>query len=265
MKTTLKTYFYDTDRPQDREPYYQLKTRLEKTPGRGHKMHALKSPGSSEPKEGEIILETDFLFENQWNSNVGRVFDWYEEAVFSYGKERANIKRGHYLEITPEMVSIRATTLKCGYTGAQFPDTTTPRFNLTQAALGSPYLKESELYLLRLARVCDEYRVNREPLTEEELKIVLPKYIDAQTKATGKVRDEQREGILKNFEKVTSNATLERDGMLWLLDHGMQLENVIFYNHTRSFSFGWRTPYTGEARLKILDLLKQFPFEYDVK
>ena len=265
MKTTLHTYSFDTDRPGDREPYYQLKTRLEKTPGRGHRMHAIKPPGASEPKEGEIILEAEFLFENQWNSNVGRVFDWYEEAVFSYGKERKNIKRGHYLEITAEMADIRRRTLKCGYTGAQFPETTTPRFNLTEQALSNAYLKETELHLLRLIPVCDEFRTRREPLTEAELAIVFPKYLEARTKASAEVRAKQKDEVLTEFARDQRRATMERDGKLWLLEHGMQLENVIFYNHTESFSFGWRSAYTGKVREKVLELLKTFPFPYDVK
>jgi hypothetical protein len=130
---------------------------LRNTPGRGHKMYAIKSGNDYNFETGIIELETEFLFENQWNSNVGRVFDWYEEAVFdSRGKERKNIKRGHYLEITPEMAEIRRNTLKCGYTGQQFPAAKGYIFNETENALGSPYLKESELHALEPRRRVQE-------------------------------------------------------------------------------------------------------------
>lgn len=268
LKTALHTYNFDTDKPEDREPWYQLKTRLEKTPGRGHRMHAIKSDSNFNPEPGEIELEPEHLFENQWNSNVGRVFDWYEEAIFSYGKERKNIKRGHYLDITPEMIEVRNKTLKCGYTGDQFivtEGTPTPIFNTRQSALGSPYLKESELHLLRLLPVSQEWTGKREPLTPAERDYLLPLYIVAQTKTQGEARKEQLAEVEAEYAKASGLAKTEYEGKLWLLSNGVNLENCIFYSHTGRFCFGWRNPFTGAAREALLAALKKFPFDYDVK
>jgi len=273
MKTTLHTYNYDTNNPKHFGPdgeWTKLAIMLEHTPGRGHKMHSLKDKGF-EPDPGEIELEPECLFQNQWNSNVGRVFDWYEEAVFGPYREMANIKRGHYLDITPEMIAIRKNTLKCGYTGMQFPiETDSPLapvfvFNTTLQALGSPYLKESELYLLRLLPVCDEFVTDREPLTEEERAYLLPLYIQAQTKTNGNKRVKQTTKIKADYERAVSVATTERDGFLWLLENGVSLENCIFYEHTGRFGFGWRSPYPEVARAVLLEALAKFPYPYDVK
>ncbi len=274
MKTTLHTYSYDTN---DRKTWASLpqwargdavifEAILQKTPGRGHKMHSLKPKGDRDYTTQEIILEPEHLFQNQWNSNIGRVFDWYEEAVFDgRGNKCKNIKRGHYLDITDEMLAIRRDTLKCGYTGQMYPASCGQVFNISQQAIGSPYLKESELHLLRLMPACDEWVKTRPQLTEKEKAYLLPLYLEAQMKANQKLRDKQREEIHKDFDKAQKLAHKERDGFIWLLDHGLQIENVIFYNHTCTFSFGWRSPYTGKAREVLLEALKKFPFTYDVK
>src|SRR6185503_14012023 len=251
MKTVLHNYSFDTDKPEDREPWYQLETMLKRRAGAGHRMRSLRGDKDFKPESGEVVLETEFLFSNQWNTDKGRLFDWYQEAVFSYGKERNNIKRGHWLEITPEMVAIRNNTLKCCYTGEQFffhaeKDGVPPKFNTRNSALGNPYLKESELYMVRLKRVSDESSPAQ--LTAEERDFLLPLYIKAQLSTNQKARDKQRAEVLADFEKEHGNAVMERDGFLWLLDHGMQIENCIFYDHKRHFCFGWRNAYTGAAR-----------------
>lgn len=268
IKTTLHLYSFNTDNPEDREPWYQLELKLRKTHGRGHRMHAIKSNQDFNPEPGPVELETEFLFQNQWNTDKGRLFDWYEEAVFCNGKQKNNIKRGHYLDITPEMVAIRRNTLKCCYTGNQFffdadKDGEAPKFNLQSSALGNCYLKESELHLVRLKQVCDDS--SPAPLTKEERDFLLPLYIKAQSKRVESAKPELRKAILDDYEKELATITTERDGKLWLLDHGVNDENCIYYSHTRRFCFGWRSAYPKSAVPALLECLKRFPFEYDVK
>jgi len=265
MKTVLHTYNFDLDNPAHREPYHQLKLKLEKTPGRGHKMHAIKPPGEARDYDpGEIELETEFLFENQWNANIGRVFDWWEEYVVN----RPLIKRGHYLEITPEMVAIRRDTLKCGYTGQQFPAADfadKPKFNTTHQALGNCFLKESELHLVRLLPVSDEFTGKREPLTDAERDWLLPLYVAAQSKTQGEKRAKQIEEVKRKHDKEAALALTERDGMLWLLEHGVNIENCIFYDHTNTFCFGWRSPYGANAEQALQEAINGFPYQYEIK
>lgn len=52
--------------------------------------------------------------------------------------------------------------------------------------------------------------------------------------------------------------------MIWLLDHGLPLDNVIYYSHTDKFGFGWRSPVSPEVKSKILDLMSEFPFNYEI-
>ncbi len=74
-----------------------------------------------------------------------------------------------------------------------------------------------------------------------------------------------RSEAIADFEKSVAAKKKELDGTLWLLDHRIPDSNAIYYKHTGRWCFGWRTPYTGEARLALLESLKEFPFDYDVK
>jgi hypothetical protein len=69
--------------------------------------------------------------------------------------------------------------------------------------------------------------------------------------------------ILEKYQKQTTNATNERDGMLWLWEHNVPLDNVIYYSHTGRFAFGWRSPLAPEVRSRLLEILSEFPGEYD--
>lgn len=69
----------------------------------------------------------------------------------------------------------------------------------------------------------------------------------------------------QDFDKTVANATAERDGMLWLIEHDIPTGNAIYYKHTGCWCFGWRNPITGDARIELLAKLAKFPFQYDVK
>ena len=285
LVTRLHVYNFDTDKPEDRAAYAKLAAELKATPGRGRWMKAFSPPETQkarqELQEGEILIDAEYLFENQWNANVGRVFDWFEEASFSSynGKEAKNIRRGHYIDITPAMVAIRQNTLKCGYTGQQFPASDfsdgKPLFNVTRQALGSPYLKENELHLLRLLPVCDcdEKRVE---LNDSERAFLLPLYVQAQTdpqalataaEKAKAIADTKRAYVeaQEKFEKELKHATAKRDGKLWLLDHGINLDNCIYYDHTGVFEFGWRRPISPETEKVLRKMLEGFPAQFEIK
>lgn len=78
-------------------------------------------------------------------------------------------------------------------------------------------------------------------------------------------KEKLRAKIVQDFNEAMQIKTTERDGNLWLVEHDLPTENCIFYSHLGQFCFGWRTPYTGEAREKLLAALAEFPFSYDVK
>lgn len=268
LKTTIHRYSFNTSNPEQLAQYNAMKAQIPtKKDGRGEWMNAW---GGNHPSRGniseEIELEITCIFENQWNSATERVFDWYEE----YQLQNKSLKRGHWLEITPEMVQVRRETLKCGYCGCHYGPhhDKTPVNGFCAKCLDSSYLKETDLFLLRLVPICDD-RKEKQPLTDEEKEMLMPLYIDRQTQGNdsraAQARKQAREDILNDYEKTTKEATTKRDGLLWLWDHNIPLDNVIYYSHTDKFCFGWRNPLSPDVHSRLLDLISEFPFEYEIK
>lgn len=229
--------------------------------------------GASETVE-DVTIELRHIFNDQWNTTTDRVFDWYKFYEVR-GMSRAC---GHWLEITDEMQAARMQTVSCGYCGTHYsrnvdqvsfntlPFPPEPADGFCNACLDSAYLKETELHLLRL-RPKSEDRGNHAPLTTEERETLLARYVDRQTTGADsravQRREKQRRDVIEESGKDIQNATTERDGKLWLWDHGVDLENVIYYSHTSKFSFGWRSPLSPSVKSKMLDVLSGFPFDYE--
>jgi hypothetical protein len=271
LKTTVHTYRFDTRNATERDAWQTLRNSLRQT-----HPHCMESHGGAlhyQPAlDGiDVELEPACLFDNQWNtapigdSTKGlRLFDW---ALDYHPHGNAAIKQGHYLDQTPEMREIRRNTHKCGYCGAMEP--AAKGYVFCPHCIGSEYLKPEDLKLTRM-RPVDECGPSGKfaDLTDAERAHLMPQYLDAQLHGNTE-RDKRRiakarADVLDKYAKATSNATTERDGMLWLMDNGIRTDNVIYYTHTGRFGFGWRTPYSGELLSILLDKISEFPFEYDI-
>lgn len=274
MRTVIHTYQFDTRKADERAAYVELAAKLSAGP------HCMKSHGQGshympELSFREIELETEHLFDNQWNtapiegvSDKGlRVFDWAEDAIFDRGVENTWLKQGHWLEQTAEMREIRRNTHKCGYCGKQEP--AAKGYVFCPHCIDSEYLTEKDLPLTRMLPVDSPFGTERAPLSEAERAHLLPLFREAQLHGTterGKARRlKQRADIAAKAKSAIENATAERDGMLWLLDHGVNIDNVIFYSHTGRFGFGWRKPVDAALYSQLCDILCEFPFDYDIK
>lgn len=228
----------------------------------------------------EIELETAHLFDNQWNTapiagrtDKGlRVFDW---ALQAYGRapigDQAgeHIRRGHWLEQTAEMRELRRNTHKCGYCGRQEP--AAKGYVFCPHCIGSEYLKESELHLTRMLPVAEStIGAKRAPLTKAESAHLLPLYRAAQIYGATE-RDKariaaERQKVQRDYDKAIRDATVKRDGFTFLMDRGIRLNNVIYYDHTARFCFGWRKPLSeGELSTLLSALGAEFPSPYDIK
>ena len=93
----------------------------------------------------------------------------------------------------------------------------------------------------------------------------MPRYVEAQTKLREQQEAKLRAEVEAEFNKSMEHATIKRDGTLWMLDAGISTESVIFYPHTRTFTFGWRNPVSKEVRAELVEKLKQFPFDFEIK
>lgn len=275
MKTTLHTYYFNVREPDQAAAYRAL---VEKLTGLGyrdrwhHVIADTKRDSYASNVSEEVELDTTHFFSNQWNKageKGRRLFDWYE-GIFP----NRDIKRGHWLEITPEMDALRKTTTVCGYCGKYGHVDDGKPFH--EACLGSEYLKESEINLLRMLPVALQFP-KRAPLTESEAADLVPKYRVAQ--GLGKVTREEAlkaktrqkvASLVPNAkakgEQLVKDAETEAEALTWLLDNGVNIiDNTIFYHHTQKFSFGWRTPLTAAEKSALLDILVEFPFEYEIK
>ena len=275
LKTKLHYYCFNTDTPEGAKAWTELKEKL--APIAARKMHS--HSGGDQPlthrnETQETELDPSFLFSNQWNETESagnrRLFDWYQQYRLS-GK---NWKQGHYLDITPEMDHIRAHTLTCGYCGKYVREGEPHGWHCAQC-LGSEYIKPTDLKMLRLEPVSAK-RDYRE-LTDTERAEILPKYNEAQglglvsreaaakSKARQKIARLVPDAEAKAAQDI-ANAKTETAAYTWLLDHGVNiLDNVIFYDHTRRFCFGWRTPLTATEKSALLDVLCECHFDYDIK
>ena len=272
---TLKTYITNYDLCindlQDKKKYEEIK---ESRAAAGIKLFDGidgKTSGCNNP-DRELTLETSFIFGNQWNSAPDatsakgyRVYNWHESIQIN---SRSH-KTGHYLDITPEMRDICDKTYKCGYCGADYYGHENAG-KFCGACLDSEYLEERYLHLLRLKNIDINGGFPATPeLTEEEKAEILPVYVERQTTGNdsrnAKKLIKQRARIITDCAKAIENATTERDGFLWLMNNNVNIDNCIFYNHTGRFAFGWRHPLDSAVKSKLLDILAEFPFDYDIK
>lgn len=274
IKTVIYSYLFDTRKDADATLYRAF---VEKRIAAGSRVFC--AHGGSSYYDSRFIcglsieLETNCLFDNQWNTapipNVSekglRVFDWAEDYPIDFDR---HIKRGHYLEITREMIDIRANTLKCGYCGRMESIASADVF--CPHCLDSPYLKVSKLHLLRMLPVSREFGTKREPLTDAESAALLPRYRAAQLHGAterGRARiAANRERIETDYRKTIEDARIKRDAAEWIINHCPQiLENWIFYPHTGRHCFGWRNPIDAALLPDLLAAIDGFPFPHDIK
>lgn len=272
MKTTIHTYSFDTRDENDKAAFAELEKKLK---AQGLKCFETWGGGSHYfgiPNNKTVELETEHLFNNQWNTapiegdekapEGRRVHDWAQDYPVNFS---AHVKRGHYLEQTPEMNEARRNRYACGYCGKQEP--AQKGYDFCPHCIGSEYLEQKELYLLRMQSVAS--KKDRKPLTEAEAARLVPLYIEAQTtghtEADKKRIKKEVDDLHDEYHKTTKNALTKRDGFLWLIGKGIKTDNVIYYDHTNVFSFGWRKPVSNEVRDMLLDIISDFPFAYEIK
>ncbi len=279
MPATLVTRFVPYRFGHFSEPGYQAIVRERKAAGIEHFGNGPTFSSTNNGKkvdlghERDVSLETKHIFGNQWNtapdeySPLGfRLFNWTGSIVHHYGE---SCRHGHYLVITEEMLEVCRLTHKCGYCAGQY-------FGLENAGkfcsacLDNEHLKETDLCLLRLMPVDINGHVpERCPLTDEERGELLPRYVHAQTVATGSRavarKAKARQDVLDKCDKACQAALAERGGMVWLLDRGIPIDNVIYYSHTKKFCFGWRTPLGPTVREALVAKLEGFPYEVEFK
>ena len=291
IKAELVYYRIDVSRPEGRTAYAELCETLKEIPfetwvvqGRfpngetnfglhkfikslQEKLDIRISTAEYQLHSREIHLETKHLFEDQWNTVEG--FRLHNKALFEW--PALHIKEGYYIRQNPQMIAVLQGTAKCGYCRHQAP---VGEKDFCDKCISSPYLEVSQLRLLRMEpieaserRTGKTLRVPRgaKPLSEAELAVIMPRYVEAQTKLREQREAKLRADVEAEFSKTIELATIKHDGMLWMLDAGISTESTVFYPHTRTFTFGWRNPVSKEVKAELVEKLKEFPFKFEIK
>lgn len=273
IKTTLHTYSFYIDTPEGAAAWKLLSDKL-----RSQGLSVFESHGGGSHYLGEdlddtvVELELDHLFNNQWNtapipgfSDKGyRVFDWALDYN-PYGNP--NLKRGHYLEQTGEMDDVRRNTHKCGYCGKMEP--AAKGYVFCPHCLDSQYLTFENLKLTRMVSVKENNSGFQYPeLSDAEKSHLIPLFKEAQLKG-GIARNKSAiakklEDLEKTRDAVIKHAGIEYDGFKWFLDRGINTDNLIYYKHTRVFCWGWRNPIDDVLVATLLDIVSEFPFNYEM-
>jgi len=271
IKTEISFYEFDISIPTERERYNKLVKTLK---AKGLKVFDTYQTGDYETHKAfndkikslvktGVELETKHIFNNQWNTSKKshdlRVMDW-AEAIYP----NKDLKRGYYLTLSDEIKELRKNSFKCGWCGKQYYKKH-PIF--CYECLGSEYLKKDYLKLLRVRGVLNETKTPE--LTEKELNTLTPLFIKYQIEGNTK-RDkarikQKRERLLKDKDTTIKNARAEYEGFIWLMDRGINTENIIYYDHKSIFSVGWRKALSFEEEQEFKKVLKDFPFKFELK
>src|ERR1017187_1100926 len=192
METTIHTYQFYVNEPKGAAAYKALCERMK---AQGTKCFESCGQGSHCVPAWDgltLTLETNWVFDNQWNTapveGVGdkglRVFDWAQDYR---PNDNPTLKQGHYLDLTPEMIEVRKNRLKCGYCGKQYDARDTPAPPaFCHACLGGEHLKAKDLMLTRIEPVLHQTFA---PLTPEETAELMPVY---QAEQAGKGSERSR-------------------------------------------------------------------------
>lgn len=266
IETVLHYYYFNTAIPEQKHQYEILTRELK---AKGLKLFDSISSNSSDyynnsirPLDGKIIqLETNFLFNNQWNtaetetSKTGlRVFDWAEGIYINNRK----IKEGQYLEQTETMTELRHNTYKCGYCGKQYYK---PKVSFCTCCLSSEYLQEDQLFLLFLMPIASESDRKNVIVPDSLITQYKEKQRIARTERLEKSKIEDKKRAQDKLKKME----IEYQGFKWLIDNDMNFDNVIYYDHSNKFSFGWRKSYSETEKETMKVRLTGFPFPYEIK
>jgi hypothetical protein len=215
-----------------------------------------------------IELETAHLFADQWNSapmpgfdTGARLFNWSENVYLN-----KHIKAGYWLDQTADMREALRNTMTCGYCGKQEP--AQKGYVFCPHCIDSEFLKKSDLNLTRMVAVRDTSK-KRAELTQAERDHLYPLY-DAAQKHGATERGiarlaKAKADIEKRFTDTVRKATMQRDAARWIVANiPRALDNWIYYDHTGVHCFGWRNPLTADEVSALLDVISEFPFQYEL-
>jgi len=208
-------------------------------------------------KSGVYHVETKQLFNNQYNTVEGfRIFEYSEKLSVPNARKMGS---GYYISKGIEKIREAQKRVKeCGYCGKHYVDSSK---KWCSSCSGSEYLERNNYKLLQLQPLSKD-----NPIYDKEP----PKYlinkiqIEQRKTASRKVMAEQKRDIEKAKKDVV-NAKTVLLAKKWLIRNNVYTDNVIFYSHKDVFSFGWRGTLDKQYKSDLLDVISEFPYNYEIK
>lgn len=262
IKGYIQSYYFNIEKEKERVEYEMISRKVKNY---GYKKWASACFNKEIAKTGEIEIDTENLFGNQFNtssdsptSRSRRLHFWVEGKV-----PNKNIRKGYYLEKNKELEDYIEEFYVCNFCGQGYHKSSVPKF--CKSCMGSDFLSESDFSLL-VPRKLGEPIEQISEKTHEEIKEVridvlrneLPeKMEESKRERTQKCLDECKETIKK--------AEYKKDVMLWLIENNVKTSNCIVYDYG-NICFGWRSSILGTDEEPLLrEQLKGFPYKYYIK
>lgn len=218
----------------------------------------------------DLYLETDYIFDNQWNGNSDtnknyRFFDW---KLYEFPNK--DFKTGYWIEPTYETMDIRGQ-FQCRYCGKLMGYGFGDGFH--HECLGSRYLKANEIEITSLCRVYEKWAKNRKPV-----KIpghIWKEYTKRQAQTWSNIASKKHitsiENAKEKAEKAIISANIGLEVSNFLIDHDLfdHVDNFIYYNHSNTVTFGWMSSakYPKEKAEELRNSLEKnkFPFKFSIE
>lgn len=250
MQVTIHRFAFESFRDAG---YLALKAEI-----KTRNIHAMDATGDTKelPTDGAVFTvkeDPKGVHSNQFATVEGvRIFDCRILAEFRNGV-RSTRRIGYILKADAgfeALQAFRARYTVCGYCGKRHAADT----EWCTTCLGSEYLKESDLYLLRCLPLSLSFPDRKEPAPEWLVAAFKTRSRDA---AAARMAAAYAQKV-ERLERRRANLGLElrlleslnAAGVAWHI-----LDNLIYYDHTGKFCFGWKTPLAAadaeELRFKI--------------
>lgn len=204
--------------------------------------------------EGWYTVDTAHMFDNQYNLVEGmRVFEWCQRLS---NKGLGVFPEGYYIsEGLDKLREIQNNRFACGYCGKQ-----TDHGGWCDKCRGSEYLKPENYPLLQLLPISQkrDYSVS---IPQEVIDDIQVQQEDARKKRRAKHIEDKRAKLRQEEKDLETKI----EAFEWLVENGMDFDNVIYYNHTQTFCFGWRDSIPEGQRDALKAKLSGFPFAFEVK
>jgi hypothetical protein len=271
FKTKIHFYNFDLKKPEEKIAWENMRDDLK---GLGLKIFTFNTEVNRcdwkkmvhENKTEDVYLDAKVIFDDQWNGSCDslknhRFFDW-----LLYDLPNKDARKGHWIEPTYETADSRCQ-FQCRYCGHINGYDKGDGFH--HKCLGSEYMKIDELYMATYGRIYNKWAKNVSVKSIEIPEYIKEEHVKRQKEFWAKKSEQRYAEMVQKAKQNIIDAKLELKAVTFLNARGFtDFDNLIYYNHSHTFGFGWRKNY-GEKAQEVRNFLENIGFhkfgKYEVK